>query len=515
VNRIVVSGDHGTTWTVVKDFGSSSEGMKHTGLASHYATNWSGLYGGGNGWGGSSLRATIGRVVPANTTFYVDETNGVDWTNFGTSAARPIKTLDYLELLDVQPGDSVQFVGSNTYTRPLLVGWGGDATAKIALRGNPASTFVGGNGAYAPAVAETFEGGKVSWNFIIDESGGAVTADASVVHEGAQSAKVVRGDAGTVYLRLRNVVGTDIHEGDTMYLSYWVHYPADQTATSDSTMLRIVDTSDYELRLRLDEASASNLTNEMVLNVPVWSSWYVPACRSLTSGTWHKIAIEDYLHPTAGRFKLYVDDVLWYNVNGIQTVSAGGRLMDISFYNSERPITYYIDDLRFGKAPFDARGAVNTNGYDSLDIGGFGIRGRTASDIRPDHRRGPARLDLRRRDGRCHRQPGQRRPESLLQHHLRRGAVRALRHWQRHAAEQRRLCVRRQRCLCGWRGDPDREPQLVQGCGSKRGGNLQRRREHDLVGRRPGVCQCRRWRFSFGSLFAFDRRWRPGGWIRL
>ena len=174
VNRIVVSSDHGTSWSVVKDLGSSatSRGLAYTGLASQYALNWSGLYGGGDGWGGSNLRATIGRVVPANTTFYVDGTNGVDWTNFGLSEAHPIKTLDYLELLDIQPGDALQFVGGNTYTRPLMAGWGGNGAAKIALRGNPTSVFAGGNDADAPAVAETFEGAKGSWGFDIDETGG-------------------------------------------------------------------------------------------------------------------------------------------------------------------------------------------------------------------------------------------------------------------------------------------------------------------------------------------------------
>ena len=196
----------------------------------------------------------------------------------------------------------------------------------------------------------------------------------------------MRGDTGKVYLRLKNVAGTDIKEGETMYLSYWVYYPTDQTANSDPTMLRILDNSDCalgdcELRLRLYPQSTSNLANEMALNIPVWSSWQIPARRSLTSGMWHKIDIEEYLHPTAGSFKLYVDDELWYNVNGVKTVTAGGLLQEIYFYNYERPITYYIDDLRFGKAPFEARGAINTNGFSHLDMGGFQVQGTNGALI--------------------------------------------------------------------------------------------------------------------------------------
>ena len=140
-------------------------------------------------------------------------------------------------------------------------------------------------------------------------------------------------------------------------------------------MLRILDNSNYELRLKLYPQSASNLPNEITLNIPAWSSWDIPVRRSLTSGTWHKVYIEDYIHSTAGSFKLYVDDVLWHNVNGIKTVTPGGKISNIYFYNYENPITYYIDDLRFGKSPFDARGAINTNNYSYLDIGGFDIQG--------------------------------------------------------------------------------------------------------------------------------------------
>jgi hypothetical protein len=257
----------------------------------------------------------------------------------------------------------------------LIAGWSGNATSKISLRGNTTSTFVGGNIENTPAVIETFESVKESWNFVLNESGGSVTADTSVVHNGTQSAKVVRGDSGTVYLQLNNVATTDINEGDTMYLNYWVYYPADQTSSSDRTMLRILDNSNYELTMRLYPQGTSSLLNEIALNIPAWSSNYIPARRSLASGTWHKIYIEDYLHSTDGSFKLYVDNVLWYNVNGIKTVTAGGKINTIFFYNFENPITYYIDDLKFGKLLFDARGAINTNDYSYLDTGGFRIQG--------------------------------------------------------------------------------------------------------------------------------------------
>ncbi len=377
VNQILVSADQGTTWTVVKDFGSSpsSYGLEYTGLASHYATNWSGLYAGGDGWGGPNLRAIIGRVVPTNTTFYVDDTNGVDWTNFGISQSRPVRTLDYLELLDLQPGDRVQFSGSNTYTDPIIAAWDGNSTAKISLRGNTTSTFAGGHLRNVPAVAETFESSKDSWNFTYGESGGSITADRSIYHSGIQSAKVTRGTSGYVYMQLKNVAATSIYEGDTMYLNYWVYYPADQTANSDPAMLLIMDNASYELRMNLHNQSTDNLANEISLNIPLWSSWYIPARQRLTSGTWHKISIEDYLHSTSGSFKLYVDNVLWFNVNGIQTITAGAKVNNIYFYNYEKPITYYIDDLEFGKSPLEDRGAINTNDCSYLDMGGFRMQG--------------------------------------------------------------------------------------------------------------------------------------------
>lgn len=385
VNQILVSDDHGTSWTMVKDFGSSStsRGMEYTGLASHYATNWSGLYGDGNGWGGASMRAIIGRVIPTESTFYVDETNGTDWTNFGLSPSQPIKTLDYLELLDIQPGDSVQFLGNNTYTDPLMVGWSGDDTSSISLRGNTTTVLAGGNVSHPPAVAETFESAPDAWNFYLNPTGGSITADTSIVHGGSQSAKIVKtaSDETIVSMRLKNVPLTDVHEGDTLYVDYWVYYPDDQTSDTDITMLRIWDNSFYEAVLRRYYQSGNNLLNEMVFNIPSWSSWKIPARHSLTSGTWHNIHIEDFLHSENGQFKLYVDGALWLNVNGLKTITGGNRLDAIYFYNFEDPITYYVDDFKFGKLPFESRGAINTNDYSSLDIGQFKIQGANGALI--------------------------------------------------------------------------------------------------------------------------------------
>ncbi|HWU37480.1 MAG TPA: hypothetical protein VN203_07480, partial [Candidatus Acidoferrum sp.] len=376
-------GDQGATWKMVKDFGSSSTsiGMEYTGLASHYATNWSGLYGSGDGWGGPNLRATIGRIVPTNTTFYVDGSSGVDWTNFGLSPSRPIKSLNYLEMLDIQPGDTVQFSGANTYSSPLIPGWSGNASASIALRGDPASTFSGGNTANTPAVAETFENPSASWNFTLSPGSGSITADTTIVHGGLQSAKVVRGSSGTVSMQLKNVPAANLTEGSTMYLSYWVYYPSNQTSSSDPTMLQIVDNSSYEIETWLYPQSASNLANEISINIPVYSTYEIPARRSLTSGTWHKIYIEDYLHSSSGSFKLYVDNLLWLNINGVKTVTAGGKMNNIYFYNDGGPVTYYLDDFRFGKLPFDARGAVYTNDFKFLDIGNFRFQGANGAVI--------------------------------------------------------------------------------------------------------------------------------------
>ncbi|HWU38962.1 MAG TPA: right-handed parallel beta-helix repeat-containing protein, partial [Candidatus Acidoferrum sp.] len=178
-----------------------------------------------------------------------------------------------------------------------------------------------------------------------------------------------------------NVPAANLTEGSTMYLSYWVYYPSNQTSSSDPTMLKIADDSSYELRMRLYAQSATNLANEISLYVPVWSSWLIPARHSLSSGTWHKIYIEDYLHSSSGSFKLYVDNLLWLNINGIKTVTAGGKMNEISFYNEEHPITYYVDDFRFGKLPFDARGAVYTNDYKFLDIGNFRFQGTDGAVI--------------------------------------------------------------------------------------------------------------------------------------
>jgi len=385
VNRIVVSDDHGTTWQVVKDLGNTQSNLTGSngsvGLPSYYATNWSGLYGFGNGWGGVPLRATIGRVLPVNQTFYVDGTAGVDWTNFGISPSRPIKTLGYLETLGIQPGDNIDFIGTNTYTNPLLSGWSGNGTSNISLRGNATSIFSGGILATTPAVAETFESATTSWNFTLNASGGSITQDSSIVHGGSYSAKVVRGVSGTTSLNLKNVATTNVQEGDTMYVSYWVYYPSDQTSSSDQNMLRIIDASGYELRMKIKPSSTKSLSNEITLDAPNGGSWTIPSRHSLSSGAWHKIYIEDYLNSTNGDFKLYVDNQLWMNVNGIKTVTAGGRLNSIYFYPYENPITFYIDDFKFGKAPLEDRGALNTNDYSYLDFGNFKLSGAIGSLI--------------------------------------------------------------------------------------------------------------------------------------
>ncbi|MGA2585542.1 MAG: choice-of-anchor Q domain-containing protein [Candidatus Aminicenantales bacterium] len=378
-SKILASDDHGTTWQVVKDYGNTFSNVTGSngsvGLPSYYATNWSGLYGTGNGSGGKSFRGSIGRVIPVNSTFYVDGNNGVDWTNIGISQSRPIKTLNYLEMLDIQPGDTVRFVGTNTYSDPLMAGWSGNSTSKISVRGNTTSIFSGGNIANVPAVAETFESEKGSWNFTVNETGGSITADTSIVHEGAQSAKVVRGKSGAVYLRLKNVVTTNINEGDTMYISYWFYYPNDQTDNSDQNMFSILDNSSYEFRTLLKPPANSAYQNEIVLDAPQNSNWAIPSRKSLTSGSWHKMYIEDYLHSTSGSFKMYVDNQLWLNVNGIKTITAGGKLNAIYFYPYQNPITFYIDDFKFSKLPFDSRGAINTNDNNYLDIGNFKFQG--------------------------------------------------------------------------------------------------------------------------------------------
>ena len=48
---------------------------------------------------------------------------------------------------------------------------------------------------------------------------------------------------------------------------------------------------------------------------------------------------------------------------------------NIYFYNNTGPVTYYLDDFKFGKLPFDGRGAINTNDYGYLDIGGIRSQG--------------------------------------------------------------------------------------------------------------------------------------------
>ncbi len=385
INRIVASSDHGTTWQVVKDFGNTYGSITGSngsvGLPSYYATNWSGLYGFGNGWGGVPLRAIIGRVVPVNQAFYVDGANGVDWTNFGISPSRPIKTLGYLETLGIQPGDSVNFIGTNTYTNPLIAGWSGDSTGNILLRGNTTSIFSGGSLATTPAVAETFESAKGSWNFTLGEAGGSITADTSIFHEGAQSAKVVRGASGTTSLSLKNVSATDIKEGETMYASYWFYYPTDQTSGSDQNLFRILDNSSYELRVLIKNTSTSSYQNEIILNTPQNGNFSIPIRKSLTSGAWHKMYIEDYLHSTNGNFKMYIDNQLVISANGIKTVTASGKLGSVYFYPYQNPITFYIDDFKFGKAPFDDRGSINTNDYNYLDFGNLNLSGVIGSVI--------------------------------------------------------------------------------------------------------------------------------------
>ncbi|KAB2833596.1 MAG: hypothetical protein F9K48_08050, partial [Candidatus Brocadia sp.] len=383
VNQILVSNDHGTTWTIVKDFGSSptSKGMEHTGLASYYATNWSGLYGAGNGWGGKSLRGTIGRVLPTNATFYVDGNNGVDWTNFGIDHARPIKTLDYLELLDIYPGDTVVFTGTNTYSNPLIAGWSGNETDNIYLRGNTTSIFSGGNLAHIPTVAETFESAKASWNFTLNEAGGSITADTSIVHEGVQSAKIVRGSSGTTSLSLKNVATANIAENDKFYISYWVYYPDDITSSNDTTMLRMYDNANYELILQIRPLSVTHLKNEITFITPPNYATLVPSRKSLTSGTWHKVDIEAYMHTTAGYFKMYVDDNLWFLINGIKTIASGSKLNNVQFFLNQNPMTFYVDDFKFGKLPFDNRGAIDTHGYSYLDIGNFKVSGNNGALI--------------------------------------------------------------------------------------------------------------------------------------
>ncbi|MHB8652138.1 MAG: choice-of-anchor Q domain-containing protein [Minisyncoccota bacterium] len=382
-NKILASDDHGTTWQVVKDYGTTVSNITgangSVGLPSYYTTNWSGLYGTGSGFGAVPLRGTIGRVVPTGSTFYVDGTNGVDWTNFGVTQSRPIKSLTYLELLDVQPGDTVNFIGNNTYTSPLIAGWSGNNTSKIILRGNTTSTLSGGNLASSPAVSENFESATTSWNFTLYTTGGSITQDNSIVHEGSYSAKVVRGASGTVYLAAKNVPATNINEGDTMYTSYWFYYPTDQTSSSDQNMFRILDNSNYEMRIQLVPSSSSRYQNEVVLNAPQTSNWAIPSGKSVTSGVWHKMYIEDYLDSTKGSLKMYIDNQLWMNVSGIKTVTAGGKLNALYFYAYQNPITFYIDDFKFGKFPFDNRGAFNTNDYSYLDLGNFKFGGNNGA----------------------------------------------------------------------------------------------------------------------------------------
>ena len=382
-NIIVASNDHGDSWTKVKDWGSPVGGLIYVGLPSYYYDNWSGIYAGGVGTTNTQKDGVLfaGRVVPANTTFYIDKTNGQDWTNFGISDDAPIKSLEWLSALDVQPGDTIQFIGEATYTDPLIVGWSGEEGNKIAIKGNSTSVLAGGSTATPPLFSENFEGPKDSWGFTISGDASSVLPETDIVREGLQSAKIVFGGSGVVYLR-KTVSQYNIQEDDTLYISFEIYYPNDVPNGEAPIMFRILDDFKFEQRLTRYGNSSRFLTNEIVLWPDVYKYFStIGSEKALSSGQWHNIEIEMLCHPTKGNIKLRVDNELQIMINGIKTQTSGSTISDLYFLQYQYPVTYYIDAFKVGIAPFNDRAALTINDHDYLDISNLKFQSTTGADL--------------------------------------------------------------------------------------------------------------------------------------
>ena len=76
-----------------------------------------------------------------------------------------------------------------------------------------------------------------------------------------------------------------------------------------------------------------------------------------------------------------VDTELQIMINGIKTQTAGGKIRDLYFFQSQYPVTYYIDDFKVGIAPFDDRAALTINDQGYLDISNLKFQSTTGADL--------------------------------------------------------------------------------------------------------------------------------------
>jgi hypothetical protein len=352
-NKIIYSSDHGTTWNLAVDYGTSISGplggIPYTGLASAFgAPGWSGIYGGGNGWGAEdppSGIATMGRLVPSSATYYMNESSGVDYVGLGLSSSSPIQSLRWLQSIPYSPHDLLYVLPSSG---PYL---------KCPTNNPAMSTMT----QFTPLITETFDSTSTSsWNFSFytyPGTGNSVTQSNSIVHSGAGSMMMVlTGGQTSAKLKLGSYTP---QFGDVIYLNFWVYCPSDETGHGELLWLFDNGASPFQTYLQRVAAGVSRLQNELILFTSSTGGDTIPSRNPLTTGVWHNVQWEQYLHPTSGYIQVHVDGKLWYIIPGIQTFTAststsGGSsapyVTGINFNLYQNADTLYIDDFSFGFA---------------------------------------------------------------------------------------------------------------------------------------------------------------------
>ncbi|MDF2923047.1 MAG: hypothetical protein K0R57_1961 [Paenibacillaceae bacterium] len=136
----------------------------------------------------------------ANTTYYVDDTNGLD-TNSGTSTGAAWKTLGKVNSVTLQPGDKVLFKSGGIWTGTLSPKGSGTAASRITIDkyASGANPVVNGNGAAQAVLIKNMEYVTVQNLEITNDS--ATIAKRSGVFVLGQNAGTLNG----IYLRNLNI----------------------------------------------------------------------------------------------------------------------------------------------------------------------------------------------------------------------------------------------------------------------------------------------------------------------
>lgn len=330
LSKVLVSTDEGDTWQNVSPSSETQTNWgKSQSTASYYAgqlTNWQ--FNGSEQW----------QVFKIGHEFHVDQTNGGDptfnargiWNEIPDSGiargARIVLDSDYS--LPYSPGTNGLIINTNGYSFTY-------ATTATLLVNQDFDPYASGT-----ALAATNGAGSS-----VD------TASIAQAHAGTYSMALV--NAGNFAQARASNVLTSLATGDTVWVTGWLYLDA-ASVTANITLISVnncgslgVYTTGTALFFTITSVSR---TVRQIVN-PV----------ALPLQQWVKLKLAIYRHDTQGRIRIWQNNILVLDIQGVDTIA--GSWNNLDFLNSgSQSCTLYWDDLKAAKNDPDNPAGYSLNG---------------------------------------------------------------------------------------------------------------------------------------------------------